>query len=62
MDIITLLRVAATVFSFFIFIGICFWAFNRRNKATFDEIANLPVLDEDLPKPTEECKDEERRP
>lgn len=29
------------------FIGIIFWAYNKRRKSSFDEAANLPFADED---------------
>ena len=36
------LRIAATVVSLATFIGICAWAWARRNSATFDAAARLP--------------------
>jgi cytochrome c oxidase cbb3-type subunit 4 len=36
------LRVATTVISFAIFIGIMVWAFSRRNKEDFEAAAKLP--------------------
>jgi cytochrome c oxidase cbb3-type subunit 4 len=39
---VTTLRIAATVVSFITFIGIWVWAFSSRNKAQFDEAAQLP--------------------
>jgi len=36
------LRVAATVVSLAIFVGICVWAWTRRNRLGFDEAAELP--------------------
>ena len=39
---ITTLRIAATLASFATFIGILVWAFLRRNRAGFDEAAQLP--------------------
>jgi cytochrome c oxidase cbb3-type subunit 4 len=41
---VTTLRIAATVCSFIIFIGILVWAFSSRNKAPFDAAAQLPFL------------------
>ncbi len=41
MDINTL-RVATTVASFIVFIGIMVWAWSRRNSEDFDKAANLP--------------------
>lgn len=46
MDVNTL-RIAVTVLSFVAFIGIVFWAWSRRNRAAFDEAAQLPFLDDD---------------
>jgi cytochrome c oxidase cbb3-type subunit 4 len=40
------LRIAATVLSLLIFIGICGWAAARRNGARFDAAAELPLHDE----------------
>ena len=47
---ITILRIISTVLSFLVFLGICIWAFTRPCKARFDEAANIPFLEEDLPK------------
>ncbi|MDB5896498.1 MAG: cbb3-type cytochrome c oxidase subunit 3 [Ramlibacter sp.] len=41
MDVNTL-RVIATLASFATFIGILVWAYSRRNRAAFDEAAQLP--------------------
>jgi cytochrome c oxidase cbb3-type subunit 4 len=46
MDVNTL-RIAVTVLSFVAFIGIVGWAWSRRNRAAFDEAAQLPFLDDD---------------
>ena len=45
MDINTL-RIAVTVASFAIFVGILVWAWKRRNTADFREAANLPFEEE----------------
>ena len=45
MDINTL-RIAATVASFIVFVGIVVWAWSRRNEADFREAANLPFEQE----------------
>jgi len=39
---INLLRSIATVLAFIVFVGIMVWAFSRRNKADFDQAAQLP--------------------
>ena len=40
------LRIATTLLSFAIFIGILVWAFSKRDKEDFDAAAKLP-LDQD---------------
>jgi cytochrome c oxidase cbb3-type subunit 4 len=39
---INLLRSIVTVVTFIVFIGIMIWAWSSRNKARFDEAAQLP--------------------
>ena len=39
---INFLRIAATLSAFITFIGIMVWAYSSRNKARFDEAAQLP--------------------
>lgn len=39
---INLLRILSTVASFAAFIGIAAWAYGRRNRAAFDEAAQIP--------------------
>jgi cytochrome c oxidase cbb3-type subunit IV len=39
---INTLRSIATIAGFITFIGILMWAYSNRNKADFDEAANLP--------------------
>ncbi|MDE2094850.1 MAG: CcoQ/FixQ family Cbb3-type cytochrome c oxidase assembly chaperone [Burkholderiales bacterium] len=41
------LRIAVTLLSFVIFIGIVVWAWSRKNAARFDEAAQLPFMDSD---------------
>jgi cytochrome c oxidase cbb3-type subunit 4 len=40
------LRIAATVLSFFVFIGILVWAYSRRNRDRFEEDARIPFSHE----------------
>ncbi len=40
------LRIAATVLSLLLFLGICGWAWARRNHARFDAAAQLPLHDD----------------
>jgi cytochrome c oxidase cbb3-type subunit 4 len=35
-----------TVLMFFIFIGICFWAWSSKSKKRFEDAANLPFADQ----------------
>ena len=42
------LRGLSTLFLMIAFIGMCFWAYSRKRKKTFDEAANLPFADEEL--------------
>ncbi len=41
------LRIGVTLLSFAVFAGIVRWAWSRRNKAAFDDAANLPFVDEE---------------
>jgi cytochrome c oxidase cbb3-type subunit 4 len=41
------LRIAITLVSFIVFIGIVLWAWSKRNKAAFAEAADLPFTDDD---------------
>ncbi len=40
-------RVIVTALSFIAFIGVVIWAYNSKQKAAFDEAANLPFADKD---------------
>jgi cytochrome c oxidase cbb3-type subunit 4 len=42
------LRGIAVIFAMIAFLGICFWAYSRKRKKTFDDAANLPFDDEEL--------------
>ena len=42
------LRVFVTVAAFLCFVGIVFWAYNRRRKRDFDEAARLPFVGKDI--------------
>ncbi len=46
MDNTIFLRVAVTVLSFFLFIGIVWWTVDRRKTRQFEEASRLPFLDE----------------
>ena len=46
------LRTLITLLSFIVFAGIVFWAYSGRQKARFDEAANLPFIDDELPAAT----------
>ena len=40
------LRIIVTVVSMLTFVGIVVWAFARRNRAAFDEAAQLPFVED----------------
>ena len=42
-------RTLITTLSFVVFIGIVYWAYSGRQRKRFDEAANLPFVDDDLP-------------
>jgi len=42
------LRGLSTLFLMIAFIGLCFWAYSKKRKTTFDEAANIPFADEEL--------------
>ncbi|MCB1688374.1 MAG: cbb3-type cytochrome c oxidase subunit 3 [Halioglobus sp.] len=42
------LRGLSTAFLMFAFIGLCFWAYSKNRKKSFDDAANLPFADEEL--------------
>jgi cytochrome c oxidase cbb3-type subunit IV len=44
---LNLLRSLVTLISLAVFAGIVYWAFNRNNRARFDEAASLPFDDDD---------------
>ena len=43
------LRTLITVVSFVVFVGIVIWAWSSRQRNRFDEAANLPFADGELP-------------
>ena len=48
MDINTILSLD-TVLSLAVFLGIVFWAWSAKRKPAFDEAAQLPFADDDVP-------------
>lgn len=54
------LRGLSTLFLMIAFIGLCFWAYSRKRKETFDEAAQLPFADDELNRRTmqEEAKND----
>ena len=54
------LRIALTVLSFLIFVGIAIWAFSRRRKRDFDEAAQLPFSGQDFDTRTGSANQKER--
>jgi len=45
-DVVDQLRAGVTLFSFLAFTGLVVWAWSRRNRARFDEAAQLPFAPE----------------
>jgi cytochrome c oxidase cbb3-type subunit 4 len=43
------LRSILVVVGLLCFLGICLWAYSKNAKAGFDEAAQLPLADDDLP-------------
>ncbi|MBK6630145.1 MAG: cbb3-type cytochrome c oxidase subunit 3 [Betaproteobacteria bacterium] len=43
------IRSILTVLAFATFMGIVVWAYSRRRRAAFDEAANLPFTEDELP-------------
>ena len=41
------LRTIVTTISFIVFVGIVYWAYSSRQRARFDEAANLPFAESD---------------
>jgi cytochrome c oxidase cbb3-type subunit IV len=48
MDIV-LIHSIYTVFVALVFLGICWWAFDRRSQTRFDAAARIPLEDDDAP-------------
>ena len=44
---INLLRGIGTILAMIAFLSVCAWAYSGRQKARFDEAANLPFADDD---------------
>lgn len=44
------LRGFSTVLLMLAFLGVCFWAYSKKRKKSFEEAANLPFADEELNK------------
>ena len=44
---INFMRAGVTLLSFVAFVGIVLWAWSRRNRASFDEAAQLPFQQDD---------------
>lgn len=45
---VNILRSIITVLCLLAYVGIVFWAYNARQKAHFDQAANLPFADDDM--------------
>jgi cytochrome c oxidase cbb3-type subunit 4 len=42
-------RIVVMIVCLLCFLAICYWAYNKRSKTGFDEAAQLPLADDDLP-------------
>lgn len=42
------LRGLSTLFLMVSFVGLCFWAYSSKRKASFDDAANIPFGDDEL--------------
>jgi cytochrome c oxidase cbb3-type subunit 4 len=54
------LRLILTLLSFAVFVGIVWWAWSGRQRQRFEEAAQLPFLDNDLPREAEIFKAKEQ--
>ncbi|MDR2688871.1 MAG: cbb3-type cytochrome c oxidase subunit 3 [Azoarcus sp.] len=50
-DLVNVLRSIVVVVGLLCFLGICIWAYSKHARAGFDEAAQLPLADDDLPAP-----------
>jgi len=53
-------RVALTVLSFLVFVGIAVWAYSRRRQRDFDEAANLPFTGHDFETKSDQGSEDNR--
>lgn len=51
------LRSILTVLAFATFMGIVVWAYSRRRRAAFEEAANLPFTEDELPGAARQSKE-----
>ncbi|WP_028448973.1 MULTISPECIES: CcoQ/FixQ family Cbb3-type cytochrome c oxidase assembly chaperone [Chitinibacter] len=49
MDLQNDVRILVTVLGFILFVAICLWAYSKNSKQHFDNAAQQPFLDDDLP-------------
>ena len=52
------LRIIITALSFAVFVGIVYWAYSSRQRKRFEEAANLPFADGELPGETPSTSNE----
>ncbi|MDR1462434.1 MAG: cbb3-type cytochrome c oxidase subunit 3 [Azoarcus sp.] len=48
-EIVSNLRTIVIVFGLLCFVAICYWAYSKHAQTGFDEAAQLPLADDDLP-------------
>lgn len=49
MDLQNEVRIIVTVLGFILFVVLCIWAYSKNTKQHFEEAAQQPFLDDDLP-------------
>jgi len=55
------MRILATLFCFFAFVGIAIWAYSSKRKEDFDVAANLPFVDDEQGPVTTDIKEKTGR-
>lgn len=60
MDLATL-RDLATVVLMIVFVGICIWAYSKKQKRRFTEAANLPFADEEIARRSSAAEEGDRK-
>ncbi|MDR2093261.1 MAG: cbb3-type cytochrome c oxidase subunit 3 [Azoarcus sp.] len=48
-EVVNNLRIIVIVLSLLCFVAICYWAYSKHARTGFDEAAQLPLADDDIP-------------